>query len=101
MSMPMNRQQKRQMQRMGAINEAGAPMRAQPQAKQQRTREDRTSPKQFLREVRAELRKVAWPTKEEVRNYSIIVLVAVVLFTTFVALLDWGAGAFSLWLYNR
>ncbi len=101
MSMPMNRQQKRQMQRMGAVNEAGAPIRTQPQAKPPRTKEERTSPRQFLREVRAELRKVAWPTREEVRNYSIIVLVAVVLFTTFVALLDWGFGSFSLWLFNR
>jgi preprotein translocase subunit SecE len=97
----MNRQQKRQMQRMGAINEAGAPVRTQPAPKTARPSEERTSPREFLREVRAELRKVAWPTKEEVRNYSIIVLVTVILFTAFVALLDWGFGSFSLWLYDR
>jgi preprotein translocase subunit SecE len=31
-------------------------------------RETRTSPKQFLREVRSELRKVAWPNRKEVRR---------------------------------
>ena len=59
------------------------------------------TPRQFLREVKGELRKVAWPTREEVRNYSIIVLIAVVVFTTFVALLDYGFGVAVLWLYDR
>ncbi len=101
MSVPMNRQQKRQLQRMGAVNEAGAPVRTQPTPKTARPKEERTSPRQFLHEVRAELRKVAWPTKEEVRNYSIIVLVTVVLFTTFVAVLDYLFGTGSLWLFQR
>jgi preprotein translocase subunit SecE len=99
--MSMNREQKRQMQRMGAINEHGAPTRTPRQAPAQQQREERTSPRQFLREVKGELRKVVWPTKDEVRNYSILVLITVVLFTTFVATLDWVAGSFSLWLFDR
>ena len=43
---------------------------------------------QFVREVRTELRKVAWPTRAEVINYSIIVLVTVVILTALIALLD-------------
>jgi preprotein translocase subunit SecE len=101
MSMNMNRQQKRQMQKMGAINENGAPVRTQPTAKPKPPKEERTGPREFLHEVRAELRKVAWPTREEVRNYSIIVLVTVVLMTALVALLDYAFGSFSLWLYDR
>ena len=99
--MSMNREQKRQLQRMGAINEAGAPQRSRPTATPPRTKEERTTPRQFLREVKGELRKVAWPTREEVRNYSIIVLIAVVLFTTYVAVLDYGFGVGVLWLYDR
>ncbi len=99
--MSMNREQKRQMQRMGAVNEAGAPVRTQPTARAPRPKEERTTPKQFLREVRAELRKVAWPTREEVKNYSIIVLVTVVLFTALVATLDYFFGSATLWLYDR
>jgi preprotein translocase subunit SecE len=63
--------------------------------------EERTSPVQFLREVRGELRKVAWPTRAEVTNYSIIVLVAVVLLTAYVAFLDYGVGEFLLKLFER
>ena len=51
------------------------------------------TPGQFLREVRGEPRKVAWPTKSEVINYSIIVLIAVVLLTAFIAGLDWFFGS--------
>jgi preprotein translocase subunit SecE len=56
---------------------------------------------QFLREVRSELRKVAWPTRPEVINYSIIVLVAVVLLTAYVAALDYGFGDVLLKLFQR
>ena len=34
-------------------------------------------------------RKVAWPTREELIRYSIIVLVAIVALTIFVTVLDW------------
>ena len=36
-----------------------------------------------------ELRKVAWPTREELTRYSIIVFVAIVALTMFVTALDW------------
>jgi preprotein translocase subunit SecE len=39
---------------------------------------ERTKPRQFVREVIAELKKVAWPTRQEVVAYSIVVLVSVV-----------------------
>jgi len=99
--MSMNREQKRQMQRMGAVNENGAPTRAPRQAPAPKAKEDRTSPRQFLREVRSELRKVAWPTREEVRKYSIIVLVAVVFVTALVSGLDYGFGKLILWVFDR
>jgi len=35
----------------------------------------RTPPAQFMREVRSELRKVAWPDRKEVTSYTIVVLV--------------------------
>lgn len=86
---------------MGAINEAGAPVRAPRTPPTPRPKEERTTPRQFLREVRGELRKVAWPTREEVKRYSIIVLIAVVLLTTMIALLDYFFGLAVLWLYDR
>lgn len=42
---------------------------------------ERTAPTQFMREVRSELRKVAWPTRNEVVNYTIVVLVVTLVLT--------------------
>ncbi len=36
----------------------------------------RTPPVEYLREVRQELRKVAWPTRKEVTSYTVVVIVA-------------------------
>lgn len=42
----------------------------------------------FLREVRAELRKVAWPTRRELTVYTAVVLVATILVAVFLGLID-------------
>jgi preprotein translocase subunit SecE len=100
--MAMNRQQKRMLQRQGQLGSDGAPVarkRTAPPAP--KPKDERTTPVQFLREVRGELRKVAWPTRPEVVNYSIIVLVAVVLLTGYVAALDYGFGELLLKLFER
>ena len=43
---------------------------------------------QFLRDVRAEMKRVSWPTMNEVRNTTIITLVAVVFFSIYLFLVD-------------
>jgi len=52
----------------------------------------------FLREVRQELKKVAWPTRSEVATYTVVVLISVTFVTLLVFGLDYvfGEGAFSL-----
>ena len=47
---------------------------------------ERTKPSQFVKEVIAELRKVAWPTRQEVFAYSLVVIVSV----TVIAALIYG-----------
>ncbi len=93
---------KRMLQKQGQLDEQGAPkaQRRQPTAPSPREREQRTKPTEFVREVRSELRKVAWPTRPEVVNYSIIVFVAVVILTAFVGVLDYGFGEFVIRLFN-
>ena len=93
----LNREQKRTLKRQGALNEQGQPTRAQPQ--QRRATKERVGPIQYLREVRDEMRKVAWPKWPEVRRFSIIVLVTVVIVTAYVGGLDNLFGVFSGWLY--
>ncbi len=64
--MAMNRQQKRMLQKQGQLGADGAPAarkRPAPQAPRPAAKEERTGPVQFLREVRGELRKVAWPSR--------------------------------------
>jgi preprotein translocase subunit SecE len=48
--------------------------------------EQRTSPAQFLREVRSEMRKVAWPNRKEVSSYTVVVLVTTLVLVAIV----WG-----------
>ena len=43
---------------------------------------------QFLRDVRAEMRRVSWPTLNEVKNTTIITLVAVIFFAVYLFLVD-------------
>jgi preprotein translocase subunit SecE len=46
----------------------------------------------FLREVVAELRKVIWPTRNQLVTYTIVVLVFVTFMVALVSLLDWVFG---------
>lgn len=43
---------------------------------------------QFLRDVRAEMRRVSWPTMTEVRNTTVITVIAVIFFAVYLFLVD-------------
>jgi preprotein translocase subunit SecE len=55
-------------------------------------RDKRTSPATFYRQVVAELRKVVWPTQEQLITYFIVVLVFVLVIMAIVSLLDLAFG---------
>jgi preprotein translocase subunit SecE len=46
--------------------------------------------RQFLRDVRQELRKVDWPNRRELVSYTVVVLATIVVMTAFVASLDYA-----------
>ena len=99
--MAMNREQKRMMRRQGELAPDGSPAPRRPdQRPAPRPASDRATPAQFVREVRGELRKVAWPSREEIIRFSIIVLVTVVLLTAFVALIDYFSTEGILYLFD-
>jgi preprotein translocase subunit SecE len=81
----VNRQTKRQMKRQGGETPAPAERRrpAPPPAHR-----ERTTAKVFVREVRGELKKVAWPTKAEVVTSTIVVLMAVIVMTLLIFGMD-------------
>ena len=43
---------------------------------------------QFLRDIRAEMRRVSWPTANEVKNTTIITLIAVIFFAIYLFVVD-------------
>jgi preprotein translocase subunit SecE len=81
----MNRQTKRLMARQqGARERTPAPAKRPVQQE----RKKRVPPRQFLKEVRQELKKVNWPTRTELFAYFVVVLVSVVVLTSYVFGLD-------------
>jgi preprotein translocase subunit SecE len=85
------------MQRQGADRPRAPEKRPRPQAAPQR---ERVSPRQYLAEVRGELRKVAWPTRHEVVNSTIIVLIAVTFMTALIFGFDYVSAKFVLFLFG-
>lgn len=59
-----------------------------------------TGPRQFLREVRGEMKRVAWPSRKEVASYSVVVLVTVTILMALVFVLDSMFGQFVLWIFG-
>jgi preprotein translocase subunit SecE len=83
----MNRQMKRAQRRQGtAVDRAAKATSAQRRSPTEQHK--RTGIRQFLKEVRQELKKVLWPTRRELITYTIVVLVTVVVLTTYVFGLD-------------
>ncbi len=106
MAMNMNREQKRMLRRAGYLDESGEPTQNGNKGNRARTttatapQREKSSPKQFVKEMRGELRKVAWPSRAEVINYSIIVLVFLVVMTALVGVADWGFAKAVFWLFD-
>ena len=90
----MNRQMKRaqekaeRLQKGSGVDRRAAPQTTTRRAAQQEKRK-RTGARQFLREVRLELKKVDWPTRKELITYTIVVLVTITVITSFVFAIDW------------
>jgi preprotein translocase subunit SecE len=60
---------------------------------------DRTTPALFVRQVAAELRKVIWPTRNELVTYTAAALTFVVLMSAIVLTLDWGFTKLMFWFF--
>ncbi len=49
---------------------------------------------QFLRDVRSEMRRVSWPSAKDVKNTTIITVVAVIFFAVYLFVVDQGLAFF-------
>ncbi len=91
--MAMNRETRRRMQRSGDLDDEGAPKRQRREPTTTKpTSDERTGLFQFLSESRTELKRVDWPTRPELINYSIVVLITVSVLTAMIAGLDYAFG---------
>jgi preprotein translocase subunit SecE len=94
MNRQMKRMQERQERKKGSVAERreAATTSARKGASAPAARGDgkkkRTGARQFLKEVRQELRKVDWPTRRELVSYTLVVLVTVIVMTSLVYGLD-------------
>jgi preprotein translocase subunit SecE len=84
----MNRQVKRQMARQGSDRPRTPEQRRQSVNPQT----ERTTPRSYLREVQGEMKRVAWPPREEILNSTVIVVIGVVVMTALIFLFDYLAG---------
>lgn len=99
--MSMNRQQRRLLQKQGDAHADGTPTAQRRRAVSSGPpKEQRTSPGEFVGEVRGELRKVVWPSREELINYSVVVLFTIVFLTAIIAGLDYLSGEGVLQLFK-
>jgi preprotein translocase subunit SecE len=61
---------------------------------------DRTSPALFTRQVAAELRKVIWPTRNELMTYTAAALTFIVIMSVIVLSLDYGFTKLMFWVFG-
>jgi preprotein translocase subunit SecE len=101
--MPVNRETKRMMQRQGQVEADGSPSarRQPPSQGSKRPAKKRTSPVQFVREIRDELRQVAWPSRAEMINYTTVVFTTLVLMVTLIFVLNYGFGKAVLFMFQK
>jgi preprotein translocase subunit SecE len=57
--------------------------------------------KQFLREVKTELKKVTWPARKDALAGTAVVLVAVFVIALFLGIVDSGLSGFIRWVLQK
>jgi preprotein translocase subunit SecE len=112
----VNRETKRMMQRQGQMEADGSPAtRRAPKGGAQAgggrggartpgkgpSGRKRTTPVQFTREVRDEMRQVAWPSRTELINYTSVVLTTLVIMISLIFVLNLGFGKLITLLFQK
>lgn len=69
------------LQKQGSVNPDGTPVRAARQAPAPKTAAERVSVGQYVAEVRSELKKVAWPNRAQIKNYTAVVVATLAIMT--------------------
>ncbi|MEO9223971.1 MAG: preprotein translocase subunit SecE [Acidimicrobiales bacterium] len=90
----MNRETKRMLQRQGSIGDDGEPTRQRRQPSVPKPKDQRQRPiawaRTFSQDVVTEMKKVVWPSRQDVINYSIVVFIMLLVLTAMIGGLDYG-----------
>ncbi len=107
----MNRETKRLMQRQGQMEADGSPStrRAPDKTPTRTTRQQkggapvrkRATPAQFVREVRDEMRQVAWPSRAELINYTAVVFTTLAIMISLIFVLNLAFGKLVTLLFTK
>jgi preprotein translocase subunit SecE len=112
----VNRETKRMMQRQGQIEADGSPAARRAPAGGQGaggrgaaaraprrgpSGRKRTTPVQFTREVRDEMRQVAWPSRSELINYTSVVVTTLFIMIGLIFVLNLGFGKLIVLLFSK
>jgi preprotein translocase subunit SecE len=54
----------------------------------------------FNRQILAELRKVVWPSKQDLRQYTTVVIIFVVVMIALVSGIDWLFSKGTFWIFG-
>jgi len=65
------------------------------------TRAARVNPIQYIKQVAEELRKVIWPTRNQMVTYTIVVFLFLIFMTAVVSGVDFGAGKLVELVFDR
>lgn len=57
-----------------------------------KSKKPRKGIKRFFREVVSEVKKVSWPNAKELTNYTIVVVVLILIFAAVIGIVDFGLG---------
>ncbi len=105
--MAMNRETRRLLQRQGQLGPEGEPALPRREVQQRAAQRvaqpgtTRTTPAEFVRQVRTELRRVAWPSRAETINYSTVVLIAIAVLIAVIFVLDTVFAKGVLFLFKK
>jgi preprotein translocase subunit SecE len=107
----VNRETKRMMQRQGQMEADGSPStkraaagtatRTPRQTKGGAPVRRRSTPAQFAREVRDEMRQVAWPSRSELINYTSVVFVTLAIMISLIFVLNLAFGKLVTLLFTK
>jgi preprotein translocase subunit SecE len=84
-----SRELRRMQQKLGMEKKRAQMRKSAGARKKGGPKKQRVTLSQFLTEVKAEMKKVTWPTRDEVISYTIVVLITVAVVGGIVALADY------------